>query len=51
MDSITRTRLANNASSTQTEKEQPQQTVKRTAPKGTKRGAFIVVDNLIDGKK
>ena len=51
MDSITRTKLVNNASTQGKEEKQETQVVKRAAPKGAKRGAFIVVDNLIDGSE
>ncbi len=51
MDSITRTKLVDNASTKNKEEKQQTPIVKRTAPKGTKRGAFIVVDNLLDESK
>lgn len=49
MDSITQTKLA---SGTKGKEEQEEQVVvRKTAPKGVKRGAFIAVNNLLDDKK
>ena len=50
MDSITRTRLGNNTKTTASKPNKPQST-KTSGQRGGKRGAFIVVDNLLSGDK
>ena len=50
MDSITRTRLANNTKTTASKPNKPQ-SPKTAGQRGGKRGAFIVVDNLLTGDK
>ena len=48
MDSITQTKLASGAKAAPKQEEKPSP-IRKNAPKGVKRGAFIAVDNLIDG--